>query len=296
MSWASIGTDTGGSVRIPAAACGVVGLKPAFGEIPTTGVLPLAVSLDHVGPLTQSVKDAWTVYEVLKGSAESPKAAAPISNMRLGKLGGYFLETLDSDVRQRFAEAIDRLNSAGAIIVDVSIPHAQDIALTYARIALPEAFAVHAKALASNPEGYTPGVRARLESGRNVSRDDYERAQNDRVVLRVEVDAALSQCDALVLPTLPIPAPKIGATMMTVGSSQQEVRPLMLRLTQLFNLTGHPAITVPCGMTSDGLPCGFQLVGRRDGTVELLRLSLGCEVYVNPMSPPGRARAGDHDR
>lgn len=292
MSWASIGTDTGGSIRIPAAACGVVGLKPAFGEIPTTGVFPLAVSLDHVGPLTQSVVDAWTVYEVLKGSPASPKVATPVSHVRLGRLGGYFLEKLDTDVRRRFDEALERLVAAGATVDDVTIPHAASIALTYARIALSEAFAVHAKTLASHPEGYSEGVRARLEGGRNLPREDYVRGQKDRATLRDEVDAALSHCDALVLPTLPIPAPTIGTTVATVGSSQEDVRPMMLRLTQLFNLTGHPAISLPCGVTSEGLPCGFQLAGRRDGTLDLLRLSLGCEPYV---TPGARARAGRRD-
>src|SRR5436190_3437721 len=162
MSWASIGTDTGGSVRIPAAACGVVGLKPSTGEIPTDGVFPLSVSLDHVGPLARSVSDAWTVYEVLKGSPQSsPKTAPPVSQMRLGKLGGYFLQKLEPDVRRRFEEALDRLRSGGAIIVDAKIPHSRDIALTYVRVALPEAFAVHAKSLDENPDGYSEGVRTR---------------------------------------------------------------------------------------------------------------------------------------
>jgi aspartyl-tRNA(Asn)/glutamyl-tRNA(Gln) amidotransferase subunit A len=296
MSWASIGTDTGGSIRIPAAACGVVGLKSAYGEIPTTGVFPLSVSLDHVGPLTQSVGDAWTVYEVLKGvRPSSPKIGAPVSQMRLGKLGGYFLQKLEPDVRKRFDEALDRLKSAGAIIVDAKIPHSRDIALTYVRVTLPEAFAVHAQSLEANPDGYSESVRARLESGRDVSRKDYEEAQKHRETLRAEVDAALSQCDALVLPTLPIAAPKIGVATVPIGSSEEDVRPLMLRLTQLFNLTGHPAITLPCGMTTEGLPCGLQFVGRRDGTEDLLRLSLGCEAYVNPGNPRARAHAGDPD-
>jgi aspartyl-tRNA(Asn)/glutamyl-tRNA(Gln) amidotransferase subunit A len=296
MSWASIGTDTGGSIRIPAAACGVVGLKPSFGEIPTTGVFPLAVSLDHVGPLTRSVGDAWSVYEVLKGSSPSAaKTGAPVSQMRLGKLGGYFLQKLEPDVRRRFEEALDRLKSAGAIIVDAKIPHSSDIPLTYVRVALPEAYAVHAESLEANPDGYSESVRARLESGRDVPRKDYEEAQKHRGTLRAEVDAALSECDALVLPTLPIAAPKIGATTVTIGSAEEDVRSLMLRLTQLFNLTGHPAITLPCGTSSERLPCGLQLVGRRDGTVDLLRLSLGCEAHVTPMNPRARAREADRD-
>jgi aspartyl-tRNA(Asn)/glutamyl-tRNA(Gln) amidotransferase subunit A len=275
MSWASIGSDTGGSIRIPAAACGVVGLKPAFGEIPTTGVFPLSVSLDHVGPLARNVSDAWLVYEVLKGVPPSPQVAAPMAGLRLGKLGGYFLEKLDVDVRRRFDEAISRMIAAGAAIVDVAIPHADIIAPTYVRVALTEAYAVHAKLLERHGAAYSPGVRARIESGRDITQDEYVSAQRNRAILRDEVTAALSDCDALVLPSLAIPAPKIGST-------DPDIRPLMLRLSQLFNLTGHPAISLPCGLTSEGLPCGLQLVGRREGTIDLLRVSLACEKYADP--------------
>jgi aspartyl-tRNA(Asn)/glutamyl-tRNA(Gln) amidotransferase subunit A len=153
--------------------------------------------------------------------------------------------------------------------------------MTYARIVLTEAFAVHAPMLASQASGYTEGVRARLEAGRAVTREDYVQAQKDRATFRDKVDKLLSKCDAIVLPTLPVLAPTIGVNTIDVGGSREDVRPMMLRLTQLFNLTGHPAISLPCG-TSEGLPCGFQIVGRRDGTVDLLRLSLGCEPYVNP--------------
>jgi aspartyl-tRNA(Asn)/glutamyl-tRNA(Gln) amidotransferase subunit A len=215
--------------------------------------------------------------------------------MRLGKLGGYFLQKLEPDVRRRFEEALDRLKSAGAIIVDAKIPHSRDIALTYVRVALPEAFAAHAQSLDANPDGYSEGVRTRLEAGRHVTRADYEEAQKHRGTLRAEVDAALSHCDALALPTLPIAAPKIGATTVTIGPSQEDVRSLMLRLTQLFNLTGHPAITLPCGTTGEGMPCGLQLVGRRDGTVDLLRLSLGCEAHATPVSSRARGHAADRD-
>ena len=282
MSWASIGTDTGGSIRIPAAACGGVGLKPTFGEIPTAGVVPLSVSLDHVGPLTRTVSDAWAVYEVIKGVPEETKAPLPISRIELGKLGGYFLEQLDDDVRKRFEEALERLRSAGASVVDSSVDVGPEIATTYANIALPEASAYHAKTLKSMPEAYSEGVRSRLEMGLKIPADDYVRAQGERAILRGKIDAALAKCDALVLPTLPIPAPPIGATTVSIGGKEEALRPLMLRLTQLFSLTGHPAISLPCGDASGGLPCGLQLVGRHHRTPELLRLSLGCEKYVSP--------------
>jgi aspartyl-tRNA(Asn)/glutamyl-tRNA(Gln) amidotransferase subunit A len=282
MGWASIGTDTGGSIRIPAAACGVVGLKPAFGEISTVGVLPLSVSLDHVGPIARTVSDAWDVYTALTGASAEAKSMTPLSGVRLGRLDGYFLELLDPEVRSRFDEATGRLKAAGVVVVDVDIAHAADISSTYIKITLPEAAAFHARALETAPEKFTDGVRARLEMGRNIPAEDYVGAQRVRATLRAEVDAALSKCDALVLPTLPIPAPRIGATHVIVGSREEPVRSLMLRLTQLFNLTGHPAITMPCGNTDDGLPCGFQLAGRRQGTLDLLGLALSCESRVAP--------------
>ncbi|MBW8868464.1 MAG: amidase [Acidobacteria bacterium] len=284
MGWASIGSDTGGSIRIPAAACGVVGLKPSFGEIPMVGVLPLSVSLDHVGPLARTVSDAWAIYDALCGrQADSPRAAA-LPEVRLGKLGGYFLDRLDDEVRTRFEQAIDRLKAAGATVRDVKIDHTGDIAKTYASIALPEAYAYHAKMLESSA-AYSPGVRERLEMGRDLSADVYVAAQRTRAKLREAVDAALDGCDALILPSLPMPAPLIGASTVRLGRHEEQLRPMMLRLTQLFNLSGHPAISLPCGTTASGLPCGFQLVGRRQATTALLSVALGCEPQITERPP-----------
>lgn len=281
MCCASIGTDTGGSIRIPAAACGVVGLKPSFGEISTAGVFPLSSSLDHVGPLTKHVEDAWLVYQAIRNEAAARPAARPLAGLRLGKLTGYFLERLDPDVRNRFDEALARLQDSGVTIIETNVPHAAEISSIYVNVSLPEAAAHHARDLERQPEAYSPGVLARLQQGRQVSMEDYTRAQRDRALLRAGVNAALATCDALVLPTLPIPAPHIGATSVTVGSASEPIRPLMLRLTQLFNLTGHPAISLPCGKTADGLPCGVQLVGRTQETFDLLSVALACEPHVS---------------
>jgi len=284
MSVASIGTDTGGSIRIPSAACGTVGLKPTWGEVSARGVVPLSESLDHVGPLARSVADAWLLYLVLRGDGSAAHWPLPCRSaargMRLGIPKPYFLETLDDDVRQRFAESLAWLRQAGAVTVDVVIPHSREIASVYSLVSLPEASAYHAITVADHPELYTPNVRLRVEMGRYLLGEDYVRAQHGRNVLRAEVDTALAGCDALALPTLPIPAPPIGALMMDVGASQQPVRNMMLRLTQLFNLTGHPAISLPMGTTASGLPCGFQLVGRRFETEPLLAVASACEPHL----------------
>ena len=151
----------------------------------------------------------------------------------------------------------------GVRIDDIEIPHAADIGPIYLHIQLADASAYHAATLETMPERYTEAVRLRLEMGRYVLAEDYVRALIGREALTREVDAALAQHDALVLPSLPIPAPLIGASTVQVGSSMQPVRNVMLRLTQAFNVTGHPAISIPAGLTESGLPWGLQLVGAR---------------------------------
>jgi aspartyl-tRNA(Asn)/glutamyl-tRNA(Gln) amidotransferase subunit A len=288
LGWASIGTDTGGSIRIPAAACGVVGLKPSFGEIPMTGVVPLSVSLDHVGPIARTVRDAWAIYAALVGAGPSVSVES-VQGLRIGRLGGYFLDKLDNAVRARFEEALGRLKAAGAIITDVQLGRMPDIATTYINVALVEAFAHYADALAKTPDAFSSGIRDRLKMGGRISRDEYVKAQADRAPMRAAVDAALSSCDALALPSVPVPAQKIGATTVTIESGEEPLRPISLRLTQLFNLTGHPAIS-PVWRSPEGLPCGLQLVGRRNQTGELAGVALRCEAYVTTHAPSSSAR------
>ncbi len=287
MALASIGTDTGGSIRIPAAACGIVGLKPTIGEVSTDGVVPLSRTLDHVGPLTQTVADASLVYHALLGDAHAlPPVPMPLHGVRLAVPRRYFCDRLDDEVRARFESALERLRAAGVHVDDIDIHHTADIASIYLHLVLADAAAYHATALESMPGKYTTNVRTRLEMGRYVLAEDYVRALAGREVLRREVDAALAQHDALVLPTLPIPAPPIGAETVSVGGVEESVRNMMLRLTQPFNLTGHPAIAIPSGATASGLPCSVQLVGCRGQTDALLKVALACEPQITGGAPP----------
>jgi aspartyl-tRNA(Asn)/glutamyl-tRNA(Gln) amidotransferase subunit A len=278
MALATIGTDTGGSIRIPAAACGVVGLKPTFGEVSTDGVVPLSRTFDHVGPLTLSVSDAWVVYRVLLGAdATKVPVAAPPAGLRIAVPRRYFCDVLDDAVRARFEEALASLARAGARITDVDIRHADDIGPMYLPISLADAAAYHAATLDRVPERYTPNVRLRLEMGRYILAEDYVRALNARELLRREVDSVLAGHDTLALPTLPIPAPPIGAATVEVAGRTEPVRNMMLRLTQAFNITGHPALTVPSGTVPPGLPSGLQLVGARMETDALISVGLTVE-------------------
>jgi aspartyl-tRNA(Asn)/glutamyl-tRNA(Gln) amidotransferase subunit A len=278
MSLASLGTDTGASIRVPAAACGLVGLKPTYGEVPLDGVVPLSTTFDHAGPLAHTVTDAWHVYHALVGRpASRPLTPIPAAGLRLGVLRTYFCDVLDDEVRARFEESLAQLRDEGATVEDVEIAHAPLTPAAYLLVSFGDAAAYHAPMVDAMPEKYTPPVRQRVETARYVLAEDYVRAMSARSALTREVDAALLGYDALALPTLPVPAPTLGASTVRIAGAEQPIRPLMLKLTQLFNMTGHPAIALPCGTTSAGLPCSLQLVGTRMQTEALARVALAVE-------------------
>jgi aspartyl-tRNA(Asn)/glutamyl-tRNA(Gln) amidotransferase subunit A len=282
MALAAVGTDTGGSVRIPAAACGVVGLKPTYAELPVDGVVPLAKTFDHVGSFAGSVAGAWALHRAMLGALD-PSSAIPqprsVGAIRLALPRRYFYEVVDGDVRQRLEAVLDALRQRGARIEERDIPRAETAPAVYIHIHAAEGSEYHARSLEAVPERYTKTVRLRLEMGRYILAIDHIRARNAIPALRRAVDAALHGCDALVLPTMPMPAPPIGADTAVVDGVSHQVRALMLRQTQLFNMTGHPAISLPCG-TAQGMPCGLQLVGRRGQTEALLQLALDVEAMI----------------
>jgi aspartyl-tRNA(Asn)/glutamyl-tRNA(Gln) amidotransferase subunit A len=297
MSLGAVGTDTGGSIRIPSSVCGLVGIKPAFNELSCDGVVPLSRSLDHVGPLARTLTDAWLLYDVMAGRdapINPPGAAAknggdPASTLpsmavakprRAAIPSGYFIDRLQPDVRRGFDEAIASLRGAGVQIEHVDLPHADAIGPIYLHICLAEAAAFHARTLEAMPEAYTPAVRLRFEAGRFVLAEDYLRALAGRDRLRAGVAAALASHQLLLLPTLPIVAPPIGAATVPMGDAEEPVRAAMLRLTQPFNLTGHPALTLPIRPASGGLAVGLQLVG--SDTRRLLAAAAWCERQLQP--------------
>jgi aspartyl-tRNA(Asn)/glutamyl-tRNA(Gln) amidotransferase subunit A len=284
MALASLGTDTGGSIRIPAGACGVVGLKPRFGDVPCDGIVPLSRTLDHAGPLVRSVRDACILYDVLRGDdGESDRWQPRSGSLMLGVPRRYFLDRLDSEIAALFEAALERARRAGHKVQDVEIPLADLIAAIYLHTVLADAAAYHAPLLDARGHDYVPAVRLRLEMGRYVLAQDYVRAQEGRDRLRAQVDRALQGIDALALPTLPIAAPSLGTESVAMGEGREPVRAAMLRLTQLFNLTGHPAISLPMGTTPAGLPGGFQLAGM--DTTGLLQAALQLEPIVGQERP-----------
>jgi aspartyl-tRNA(Asn)/glutamyl-tRNA(Gln) amidotransferase subunit A len=283
MSLGTIGTDTGGSIRIPAAACGIVGLKPEWGQVSAAGVVPLSPQLDHVGPLAASVCDAWTLYNAMLPAGRRVSAlpeTAAVKSLRLGVPSGYLFDRLDADVEGTILATIEMLRSKGATITDVPLPHANDIATVYLHLVLADAAEYHARTLESRPHDYTPNVRVRLEMARYVMAEDYIRALRGKSIIATEVDRALHGIDVLVCPALSIPAPPIGAATMPVKGGSEAVRTLMLRCTQPFNVSGHPAIALPCGTTPAKLPIGLQLVGHKGRTPALVQAALAIEKVM----------------
>ena len=280
MGFASVGTDTGGSVRIPAAACGIVGLKPTLGELPCTGVVPLSTTFDHVGPLARSVSDASVMFQAMKSSTIHGIAPAG-GGLTFAVPRAYFFDRLDPAVRDCVERALRRIADAGYTVRETTIAGAASTADVYLHICLPEASCYHAAALAEYADRYSPGVRLRLEMGRYILAEDYVRAMRLRAELTAAVDRALERCDALLLPALPIPAPKIGATLVNVDGVDAPVRATMLSCTQLFNITGHPAIALPAGTGPDGLPRSLQVVAHRGRTERLLDIAAALEEIIH---------------
>lgn len=280
MSDMSVGSDTGGSIRIPASICGVVGLKPSVGDVPTTGTIPLSSTFDHVGPITRTVSDAAAMWRVLADRPQDVVAPPEARGLRLAVLGGYFMQPLQTEVRTAFDHACDRLRGAGVAIGSRLIDHTDTILDTYVRIVLSEAAVWHAKYLDARATSYRPTVRARLRAGRDFTATEYLGAHEACEAFRDAIDEALDGLDALILPTLPILAPTLGDAELVIDGAAVPIRAAMLRNTQLFNMTGHPAISLPMQMPAGTLPAGLQLVGRLGDTATLLAIAATCEKIV----------------
>jgi aspartyl-tRNA(Asn)/glutamyl-tRNA(Gln) amidotransferase subunit A len=279
LGFASVGTDTGCSVRLPAALCGLVGLKPRFGDVPTDGVVALSRRLDHVGPIARSVADARLLYHVMAGRPAIDDALTPeLASLSAGIVTAGFVERLADDVRTAYQAALDRLGAVGLAMSAAPLGVLDDAAAAYLPICLADAAALHAATLETQGADYSPGVRARLEAGRYVAAEDYARATQAQVVLRQAVDRALGRADVLLLPTAPVTAPTFGTATIRFGDAEEPIRSALLRLCQPFNLTRHPAITLPVPTAPGALPVGLQLVA--SDTERLLEIALAVEAAL----------------
>jgi aspartyl-tRNA(Asn)/glutamyl-tRNA(Gln) amidotransferase subunit A len=288
LCFAGMGTDTGGSIRIPAALCGIVGIKPTFGRVSRRGLLPLSWSLDHAGPLTRSVEDAAIVLQALAGHDAGDPASSPadvpdyraalgggVRGLRIGVPDRYFGDGIDAEVEAAFREALRQLEGLGAELSEFSPPHTDEMPGAIAAIMLPEAFAFHQAVMQDRPEEFGEDVRYRLELGAAYPASEYIQALRFREMLveRWREDV-FGEIDLVAT----------AATMIAAGAIDQGDLSMTFSLihnTNPFNLLGTPAISVPCGFTREGLPVGLQLAGRWFDEATVLRAAHAYESVTD---------------
>jgi aspartyl-tRNA(Asn)/glutamyl-tRNA(Gln) amidotransferase subunit A len=262
------GTDTGGSVRIPASCCGVVGLKTTRGLVPLSGVAALAWSLDTVGVLAASVDDVTALLDVMAGpdpddpvSEEAPPPVPPSGVLRVGVPTQVAGARMDDDVRAAWLGAVDVLRRSGAEIRPVDLPQLDGAQTANGRILAAEAAAVWGAVFAEEPERFHPSIHPRLERGLAMPATDLARAHRHRAHLAAQLRGAFRDVDVLCTPTLPCRVPPVDTDMIDVGGKGEDVVMAMTRFTSPWNLTGVPAGSVPAGRDRDGAPIGVQVVG-----------------------------------
>jgi aspartyl-tRNA(Asn)/glutamyl-tRNA(Gln) amidotransferase subunit A len=293
LLYASLGSDTAGSIRIPSALCGVVGMKPTFGRVSKHGVFPLSWTLDHVGPLTRTVEDNSLLMNVLAGhdprdpySANEP-AEDFARDLGRGVGGGvvgvpedFYFEHLEDEVGERVGEAIEVFLSLGAEVRQVGIPNLPETLRAQRYILSADAYAIHEERLKSAPEMFDEEVLERLLEGERLKAHRYASAQQRRLLAKDEFSQALGEVDVLLAPTVPIAATLIDQREVNIGGYEEPVRSAVTRLTGPANLIGFPSLSVPCGLAPSGLPVGMQLIGRPFDEAALYRFGHAYEAAV----------------
>ncbi|USG64992.1 amidase [Brevibacillus ruminantium] len=273
MALAALGTDTGGSVRIPAAACGIVGMKPTFGLVSKYGAFDLAYTLDHVGPMTKSVRDNASLLNLLAGSDPndpySTSRPAEDFTRLLGEslrgkvigIPGWYYQHVEEEIRQALQQVCQVYRDLGAEVREVELPGIDEL-LNGQRITIQsEAAAIHEHTLKHHVDELDGEVRERLADSVEIRGYQYVQVQQRRSMLTAQFNEVFAGVDVLLTPTLPILPTDIGQREIMIGDHPDGVRPALLRLTSPTNFTGNPSLSVPCGFSQTGLPIGFQLIG-----------------------------------
>lgn len=293
---ASLGTDTGGSIRIPASFCGVVGLKPAFGRVSRRGVFPLGRSLDHVGPLARSAWDTAAVLQAIAGHDPADQASADhpvpdfLSEIELGIQGlligvpdNYFFDRLDPEVEAAVRSAIAAMERAGARLEPITLARIAEATEAARSILLAEAAALYEKELRDRPQDFGSDVRALLEQGRQAPATDYAKALLERREFQRELNGVFQKVDLIVTPAAPVTAPLIGQAEVRIQDHSEDARLASTRLVRAFNMAGVPALCLPCGRDARGLPVGLQIIGRPFDEATVLRAAhaVNCGLRIS---------------
>ncbi len=289
IGYASLGTDTGGSIRIPAAYCGVAGLKPTYGLVSTFGVFPLSWSLDHVGPIARTPADVALVLEAIAGYDPRDRYSDPAAgekwadvkaggaSLKLGLFPAADMAGLDPDVKACFDRAVQILEQMGYRFVPADLPRAKDVEGALMRVLLPEAAHIHRRWW-NRGDDYAPLTYQQIRDGTRMKAVDYLKGMDERRELKKRVSRVLERVEALVSPTVAFPAPAQDPVIGDKGKDE-------MAFTGIFNVSGHPAVTVPCGYTSEGLPVGLQFAGSAFGDRRLLSLAQRFEEARGPLVP-----------
>ena len=298
LAFGALGTDTGGSIRLPAACCGIVGLKPTYGRVSRAGVMALSWSLDHVGPMTRTVADCALMLSIIAGHDPSDATSSrrpgpvlaldgPVSGLRVGVAENYYFDGVDPEMEAGVRAAIRRIEGLGTRVEALTLPDPESMVSISNVVARAEAAAVHHRILRDRPQVLGDAVRARLGIGLGIAATDYLQALRLRSRLTREFIAEVfARVDVLVLPVIPEPAPLYAAN--EVGGVEAKVARMgrFSRLTRPLNGLGLPALSVPCGLSRDGLPLAFQIVGRPFDETTVLRLGQAYEDVAPFARPP----------
>jgi aspartyl-tRNA(Asn)/glutamyl-tRNA(Gln) amidotransferase subunit A len=285
----TLGSDTGGSIRIPSALCGIPGLKPTYGLVSRRGAYPLSWSLDHVGPMTRTVEDLAIALRAIAGHDPRDPASARVpvpgyarlqkglGGIRIGLPRTYYFDRLDEDVGRAVEEAVGELRRLGARILDVDVPGLGEASVAAFVTLFAEAAASLERWRLERPGDLGADVRGRLDVGAEAMAVEYIKAQRVRTGARANFRRAFERVDALVTPQLPIAAPRITETEVTIGGTTEGVPAALTRFTRITNLVGLPSLSVPCGFSASGLPIGLQIIGPPFGEPMVLRIGHAYE-------------------
>ena len=261
MAFMATGTDTGGSIRVPASFCGVAGLKPTYGLIDRSGVQPLGLSLDHVGPLARTVGDLRLALDAMSDSARRKPAPASISQIRIGLPENFYLTSTAPEIKAAVHDAAQRAEKLGVRVIPVRVPDIDALNTVGLVILLSEAAAVHQTHLHRRGD-FGADVLALLDEGSLIPAVDYVNAQRQRKLLLDEFHKLFNDIDCLFTPSTPITAPRIGQTEIALDGAQYNTRILTTRFARGINVLGFPALSIPCGTSAEGLPIGLQMIAR----------------------------------
>ncbi len=287
----ALGTDTGGSIRIPSALCGCVGLKPTYGRVSRYGVYPLCWSLDHPGPMARGVADLAMAMNTLAGydprDPSTPKLPVPdytkaltedLKGVRVGFPASYYFDLLDPEVRAAVQKGIRTLKGLGAKVQRISIPQLPEASITAYILLLAEGAASLEKWHRTRPQDLGDDVRSRLNLGATIMATQYLKAQRIRGKIRQNFARAFQKVDVLVTPQLPITAPRMDQTSVAWGKKIEAVPSALTRFTRIYNLVGIPSLSLPCGFSSSGLPIGLQIAGKPFDEETVLKVAHAYEI------------------